>query len=105
MPGYDLQNRRFNSNTSLAGDSATELWMLTIGDTVESSVVATDGDVYFTDSSGLVYQVTEQGNTTTYDQGIGPSSDSELSTGPSAPAVSDGDLYRRIGWHTIRNNG
>lgn len=92
--GHDEQNRHYNPDSSLDGDSASERWMLSIGDRASSGIPVIEGEVYFSDSSGLVYRVTEQGNTTTYDQGVGSlPSDLRLPSGTSTPTVTGGQLF------------
>jgi outer membrane protein assembly factor BamB/tRNA A-37 threonylcarbamoyl transferase component Bud32 len=67
--------------------------MLNIRNPAGSGITSIDGDIYFTDTSGIAYRVTAEGATSTYDQGEGVQG---VEIGPvfktSTPAVK----YERV---------
>ncbi|MDB2242727.1 protein kinase domain-containing protein [Halorubrum ezzemoulense] len=90
--GHDSGNRRYNPDADLAGNSATEQWVLSVGTPTRSDVVVVNEIVYFTDSSGITYRVTPNGNTSTYR--VGERAESEENGGSTpAPAIVENQLY------------
>lgn len=89
--GHDHGNRRLNPDADLAGDSATEQWVLSVGTPAGSDVIVVDETVYFTDRNGITYRVTPSGETSTYRAGAQTDTDDETHT--PAPTVEGNHLY------------
>lgn len=89
--GRDAGNSRYHPEVELYGDEPAQRWTLNLGDDVTSEVVVSSSAFYFTDSSGRIYRVTEDGDSAVYDQGT--DGDAGTVSRTSTPAIEGDRIY------------
>jgi outer membrane protein assembly factor BamB len=91
--GRTSTNSRFSENSNVSGYSASRQWNLNVSDPVQSGISVTDNTVYFADAVGRVYQLTSDGRTQIYQQGVRDSVEPDTSLPTSTPAILGDNLY------------
>lgn len=91
--GHNAANSGHNPSATVSGYDASQRWTLTASDPATSGITVFDRTVYFTDTVGRVYRVTDDGAIEIFELGTGQTESATRPMQTSTPLLDSERLY------------